>query len=214
MIKKDVEMFVDGNEKYIQLNDVDMQDIEKVWENLLANYPGFVIDFCFHNTLAPEKFLLEAGAFVLDNCIEMRLLEKDFVDLPTNATGNVLPVTISNFADFATCHDNAHPDMYWNSQRILADFDAWDVFMMQQHGKTTGYAIMRGGTEIYCVLADSLDDKIALISAAIKKGFIADADSNKDLLFMVDRDNFTEVGAAMHLGFRREGYHIAYRVKI
>lgn len=211
MNTKDVELFVDGNEKYIQVNDVDVKDIEKVWENLAANYPGFVIDFCFRNTLAPEKFLLAAGASVLNSFMEMRLLPKDFIDLPTKT--KVVPVTMDNFVDFAALHDNAYPDMYWSSRHLLANFDTWDIFIIQKHGEIMGYAIMRDGTEIYCVHANSLDDKIALITTAVKQSFNANIEG-ADLVFMVDRDNFTEVGAALHLGFRRKGYHITYRARI
>ena len=215
MTKKDVEIFVDDNEKYIQINDVDIADIEKVWEQLQTSYPGFVADFCFHNTPAPEKFLLAAGAELLDNCEEMRLSSKDFVDLPMASGGDVTPVTTENFADFAAYHDRACPDMYWSSRRLLSDFAAWDIFTMQRQGEISGYVIMRGKTEIYCVQTDSLDDKTALINMAAKAAFAAqDEGTDTDILFMVDRDNFTEVGAAMHLGFRRTGYYVAYRAKV
>ena len=209
MVSNDVEMIVDGIEKYIQINDVGVKDIEKLWENLQANFPGFVVDFCFTNSLAPEKFLVAAGAVMLENSLIMRLSEKEFIDIPTKS--KAIPVTIENFAAFAACHDAANPEMYWNSEKLLADFDSWDIFVIERHGQIAGYALLRDGWELYSASANSMDDKIALMSAAAKKNFAAKTD---DLMFWADRDDFTERGAAMHMGFRREGYHIAYRVRI
>jgi len=210
MVNNDVEMIVEGNERYIQINDVGIKDVQRVWAQLAASFPGFVVDFCFTNSLAPEKFLLDMGAVMLENSLIMRLGENDFIDMATES--KAVPVTMRNFAAFAACHDAANPEMYWNSQKLLADFDSWDIFVIERHGQIAGYALMRDGWELYCAIANSMDDKIALMSAAAKRNF-ADPDT-EELIFWADRDNFTERGAAMHLGFRREGYHIAYRVMI
>ena len=207
--KSDVEIFVDSDEKHIQINDLDISDIEKVWEQLLVSYPGFVADFCFTNTLASEKFLLGMGAQVLENSMIMRLAEKDFVEMAT--ASHVELVTKANFDSFAAYHDSTNPEMYWSSARLLADFDSWDIFTVQRNSEIAGYALLRDSRELYCVIADSVEDKIALASAAARKNFAAKAD---DLTFWVDRDNFTERGAASHLGFRHEGYRISYRVEV
>jgi len=207
----EVEMIVEGNERYIQINDVGVKDVERVWEQLSASFPGFVVDFCFTNSLAPEKFLLAIGAEMLENSLIMRLSENDFIDIATHSTAT--PVTAESFAAFAACHDAANPEMYWSSQRLLDDIDSWDIFVIERHGTIVGYALLRDGWELYCATANSMDDKIALMSAAAKANFAAGSDVD-DLLFWAERDNFTERGAAMHLGFRREGYHVAYRVII
>jgi hypothetical protein len=208
MTNNDVEMIVQGNEKYIQINDIGLKDIERVWKHLSTRFPGFLVDFCFTNSLAPEKFLLSIGAEVLENSLIMRLSEKDFINLPTES--KVMPVTMENFTAFADCHDRANPEMYWNSQRLLADFESWDIFAISSGAKITDYALLRDNWELYCVNASSMDGKIALASAAAKKNFAAGAE---DMIFWAERNNFTELGAALHLGFRREGYYIAYRVK-
>ncbi|MCL2572921.1 MAG: hypothetical protein FWE34_00035 [Defluviitaleaceae bacterium] len=210
----DIKLTVNGNAKYIQIDDVDMHDIERVWENLSANYSGFLVDFCFHNTLAPEKYLLSVGAVMSDNCLEMRLAQKDMVDLPT--AGDIAPVTIDNFATFAAYHNAVSPEMFWNSELLLSELHTnphiWDIFIISRDGGVVGYVIMRSGWEIYRVAADSMDDKISLLSTAAQKGFAKQQEH--EILFMVDRDNFTETGAAMHLGFRREGYYISYRARV
>ena len=204
-----VDMIVAGNERYIQINDIGMHDIERVWAHLAASYPGFVVDFCFTDSLAPEKFLLEIGAAQLENSLIMRLAERDFIDITPKST--VTTLTNKNFASFAACHDAANAEMYWTSQRLVSDIDSWDILLIERHGNVDSYALLRDGWELYCVHADSMDDKIALTSAAAKINF---ATNTEELMFWVERDNFTERGAAQHLGFRREGYYVAYRVLI
>ncbi|MCL2375921.1 MAG: hypothetical protein FWC76_00855 [Defluviitaleaceae bacterium] len=199
---------IDEKAKHIFIDNVDIKEAESVWAQLAKGYLGFTVDFCFYNTLAPEKFLVSVGAEVLDNCLEMRLAEKDFVELQTK---KATQATAEDFASLGAYHDKKNPKMYWSSEKILADFDSWDVFIMPEDGETTAYALMRDGWNIYCVVADGIEDRLALLSAAAKKSFAA---QDRDVLFMADRDNFMETGAALHLGFRREGYYIAYRVKI
>jgi len=204
----DNEIFVDENAKYIKIDDVAMKDIESVWGQLAASYQGFTVDFCFYDTISPEKFLLAKGAAILDNCIIMRLSEKDFVDMPTK---EALQATKENFAAFVGYHDEENPNMYWNSERLLADFASWDIFTTSQDGEITGYALMHGGWDIRCLAAAGLEGKIALLSAAAKKSF---ATQDKEVVFMAGRDDYVEIGAATHLGFRHEGYYISYRVKL
>ena len=55
-------MLINRDERHIQVDDVDVRDIEKVWENLSANYPGFVVDFYFHNTLI--LFMVDKNDFI------------------------------------------------------------------------------------------------------------------------------------------------------
>lgn len=56
---------------------------------------------------------------------------------------DVIPITRDNFQLFADIHSQ-HADMYWNSERILADIDEWRIFVLLQKGKTVGAIYFNG----------------------------------------------------------------------
>jgi len=206
---KDVEIMVGADESYIQINDIGLKEVGEVWDELAKSYAGYTADFCFHNTVAPEAFLKEKGAVLLDNCIEAWLAPKDFVELASE-NFDIREINQDNFSAFAPIHDEKNPDMYWNSERIFKGLPVWDIFAIFSDGAISDYMLLRNGWDIYCVQAESLENKIALMASCAKKTF---GKGNKEILFMVDRDNHLELGAALHLGFRRKGYYISYRMK-
>lgn len=203
-------ILIEEEARYIQVDDVNEKEAEEIWRHIEAEYPGFTVDFCFHNTVAPIPFLKKIGAEVLDDCIEARLVKKNLISLPT---GEVTAVDKNNFHLFEARHDENNPGMFWTSQRLLNDLKNWDIFATfdQKGEKMTGYAFLRSGWEIYCVDAESLEEEITLISALVNKAF--DANPDKEVLFMVDSNDYRQLGAALHLGFRRAGYYIGYRVE-
>jgi len=196
------------DEKYIQVDDIKEADTQKVWQQITAQYPGFTVDFVFHNTVAPINFLNEIGAKVIDDCIEARLVKKDLIQMPARSTTRI---DDSNFDAFAALHDekNIELEMYWTSERLRQNLANWDIFGIFDGDKLTGYSFLRSGWEIYCAEADSLEDKLALISACVYRAFEKNPDV--EVLYMIDRNAHLELGAAMHLGFRRVGYYISYR---
>jgi len=118
----------------------------------------------------------------------------------------------SNFAAFAELHDKAHSDMYWTSTRLKKNIEnggRWDIFGIFDGKTLKSYGFLRSW-EIYCVHADSNDIEAhtALISAMTKQAFEIDPDV--DVLFMIDVKDYVQLGAALHLGFRRAGHYISY----
>ncbi|MCL2397090.1 MAG: hypothetical protein FWC93_03395 [Defluviitaleaceae bacterium] len=201
-------VLVDAEENRVQIDDITEKDAEGVWRQVRAEYPGFAVDFGFLNTLAPIDFLKSIGAEVAKDYIELRLAREDLIDVVTK---EAVAIDEGNFAVFAALHDAKNPDMCWHSERLRKHLAGWGIFGVFCDGEITGYALVRRGYEIYCVVADGIEDKVALIGAAAKQVL---ADGHKEVLFMVDRNDYLNLGAALHLGFRRAGYYIGYRVQL
>lgn len=212
VVVEGLEILVSPEEQYIQVYDIEAKDAEKLWERVKQDYPGFVVDFCFNNTVAPIHFLKEVQAEVLDDCIETRLIKKDMVELQVEKAPALREEDFEIFADF---HDKRNPEMAWSSEKLKNDLANWRIFAQSLRGEIAGYSLMRTDGalywDIYGVEADALEDKVALIAAAVKCAF--ETNPEAEVVFMVDRENYLELGAALHLGFRRAGYYISYRCK-
>ena len=209
VIIKGIEIAANDGENYIQINDIGIKETEEIWDELAKNYAGCTADFCFHNTVAPEAFLKEKGAALLDNCIEAWLSPKEFAE-PAAESLDIIEINQSNFHLLSSVHDEKNPDMHWNSERLLKDLSNWYILLMLSDGEVQGYILMRSGWEIYCLQAEKLENKIALMASCVRKAF---SEGDKEVLFMIDRNNYLELGAALHLGFKRKGYYISYRMK-
>ena len=109
VIIENIEIFVNQSEKQIAIHDIDEASAKAAWPAIAAAYPGFTADFCFRDTLAPIAFLKEIGAAEHENCVIMRLLPKDFVDIPACDTGGVQG-RVAEIAEFARTTLAADPD--------------------------------------------------------------------------------------------------------
>jgi len=210
-----LQILCEPDEKYIQVDDITDAGLRAIWPRLVADYPGFHVDFTFHNTLAPIGFLNEIGAEVADDCIEARLLQKDLIEPPAaEANLAITRIDASNYATFAALHDKANPEMYWTSTRLKKNIESggrWDIFGIFDGETLRSYGFLRSW-EIYCVHADrnDIEAHVALIAAMSKQAF--EIDPNADVLFMIDVKDYVQLGAALHLGFRRAGHYISYSV--
>ena len=191
-----------SDEKYIQIDDADDATLRPLWAKLTAEYPGFNIDFCYHNNIPPDEFFKEIGAKISDDCIELHLKLQDFKSMPFY---DVVIITESNFNDFAELHDKKNPDMYWNSARLKKDLSQWDILK-----NNCGYILVRNGWEIYALYAENAKDMTNLLNAAITRSNIKE----RDILFMIDRNEHMQLDVALKIGFRQTGYYISYSIKI
>ncbi|MBO4873569.1 MAG: hypothetical protein J5496_09195 [Lachnospiraceae bacterium] len=64
-----------------------------------------------------------------------------FEPLPLRNT--VRRITRENYESFAALHRKTEGDMYWNSERILADLDGWTVFVNETDGEAQGAVYYR-----------------------------------------------------------------------
>ena len=229
-----IEFFMEEPESYIQINDINEEDLDTLWQYLQSQYPGFQVDLCFRNVPTPTKALDKIGATVIDDCVEMRMdLEGNIAeDLAKDIQVNLL--TQEEFPEFAKLHDSTYPTMYWTSKRILESWDIWRIFTIRGDGKETatpkitGYILYkhvahRGIREVFCVAGGSLDQHKALLSAIVKwsqtegmKAEQAHSPSDKTILFMIDRnDNFDmEMEAAGATGFKETGFYVGYSTNL
>ena len=76
-----IEVLVEPNEKYIQVNDTNESGLRGAWPQIKEHFKGHQAMFCYHNMQAPETFLKKIGAGLLDDALEMRLPSNKFTPL-------------------------------------------------------------------------------------------------------------------------------------
>ena len=209
-----VRILLEADEKYIQLDDLDDTAIRRLWPRIVADFPGFTVDLCYHNNIPPAAFLEEINAVMEDDCIALHLNRDNLKDLPI---GDVTVVTEANFDIFAALHDEKNPDMYWTGTMLRKNLSNWDILALMDDGVMTGYVFIRSGWEVYALYADSTENMITLLNAAVRRGFAALAQANPDnireILFNVDKNEPMQQDAALQVGFRPTGYYVGYTTK-
>jgi len=210
IIIANVEVLIEKNEKYMQINDIHDIDIWKLWKQIKAHYDEYDVVFCFHNTEVPLKSLDKIGAVILDDSLEMFLTSKC---LSTPTEQNISCITEKDFDCFATLHDECNLDMYWTSRRIKDDLSIWDIRITQDDKKPIGYIMTAMWhpdlAEIFCVVAVDMTQGMALITAAVLHAFET---GKTKVLFMADADTM-EQRAAIEIGFNITGYYKSYIIK-
>jgi hypothetical protein len=216
VIFEGVRILLEVDEKYIQLDDLDDAAVRSLWPRLLAEYPGFTVDFCYHNNIAPVAFLAEINAVMEDDCIELHLNRNDLVDKP-KPVGDVVAVTETNFDAFAALHDEKNPNVYWTGARLGKEPLGWDILALTNGDIISGYVLVRSGWEVYFLFADSTENMVVLLNAAVCRGFAALEKSastkEREILYNVSRDEHMQLDAALQIGFRRTGYYVGYSAK-
>jgi len=207
-----IEIFVEEAENYIQINDINGDDLAKLWKPLTEQYPGYDVNLCFRNMSEPKDILAEIGAEVLEDCISMQVTPQAFTPC---GDAEITLLKKSDFDEFAALHDTL-PDMYWTSRRLWDKWDNWRILVIHTNSKMTGYTMlclaMRDASmgEIYAVEGDNQTQREALFSAAVRCIF----ENGKTVAFrVVERDNLNEKAAALAVGFREVGFYTGYHVK-
>jgi len=209
-----IEIYVEESEKYIQINDIQGEDLARVWEALTHRYPSYEVVLCFRNMPAPTDMLDSIEAVVLEDCIEMRVTPQGY---KPHACQEITLLTKDDFAKLAAHHDkiNPAPEFYWTSQRILDKWDIWRIFVVKTGGETVGYAMLmlklRDETigEIFGAWAEDPAHRKALFSAMAGCAF----DSGKaTVVRMIERSDTCEYDAALAVGFCEVGYYVGYQV--
>jgi len=208
-----IDIFVEEAENFIQINDIQGDDLLRIWEPLTTQYPGFEVTLCFRDMTVPTAALDSIGAVVLEDCISMKVTPPEFKPHPSH---EIELLEMADFDEFAALHDKLNPDtsdMYWTSRRMRDKWDIWRVLVLKIDGKITGYSMImvsqNGGTqgEIFCVEADTVDHRKALVSATVDCAFNV---GNKLVLNMVDRDNTRDYDVSLAVGFRETGFYVGY----
>ena len=214
---KGIEFFIEAGEQYLQMNDVQGEDLATIWDEVVAKYPGFEATFCYRDMPSPLDVLDGIGARLLEDCIRLDVTPESFTPY---GGFEISPLDKEDFEQFAAIHDAAFPeddDMYWTSRRI---WDAWDIFRIFVHktaGEITGYVLLCVGmrdkalSEVFALWGESSPLKSALLSAAATAAF----ELGKELMInMVDRGDTTAMAEALAVGFKEVGYYRGYCVDI
>ena len=170
---------------------------------LYLGFPG-------ENTQAIKA--LEAGGFT---CIE-----RDFNDVfdlgryePRRPDPDVVPVTRENFDLFRTLHAQ-YEEMYWNSDRLLANMDQWRLLLYEPHGVPAGALQARKDSEmgeifgIFFPGGYDVSAYRALTTAALNG---AKADGAGAMVFFNDSESQSD---ALALGFRCVGAYMCYQTAL
>lgn len=202
-----IDVLIEEADKYLQIDDIDGDVLNRIWPKLQADYAGFDKWFCFHNTEIPHALLSGIGMMLVDDCIEMRLSACALGD------SDAQRVTRDDFDEFAAHHEARHPEMYWTGERIKRDASRWGVFTTRSDGKISGYVIISLGAsaeaEIFCVDAQDSAVCVSLIRRAAGFAF---EHGQREVLFMADRDTVSQQAAAS-VGFVAGGFYKGYVVR-
>ncbi|MCL2676998.1 MAG: hypothetical protein FWF14_03920 [Streptococcaceae bacterium] len=211
-----VEVFIEQTEKYIQINDIQGDELIRLWKSLKEQYPGYTVNLCFHDMLEPIEVLTTIGAEVLEDCITMQVIPHEYVPY---YDAEITALEKTDFSEFAMLHDtvNPAPYMYWTSSRIWDKWDKWRIFVIRTNGKITGYTLLlialrdNSKGEIFCIEAESKTQREALLSVAVRCAF----ENDKEVVIrVVDRDNLCEMEEVVAVGFREIGFYIGYSIII
>jgi len=215
VIIANVEVFVDEVDKFIQVKDI--ADIPLGFEReIITRYPEYETWFLYHQTVAPTERLGKI-ATLLDDCIEMRLKQSDFVD---SVTSDVFRVSDKeNFKIFASLHDKNSEDMFWTSNLIEENISKWGIFLSEPQSQETGYVIIHTEPanlkigEIFYLQSDSTEKSKALLASAVKYAF---GMGKSEIVYMIDKNSkhirANEQEAALSIGFRTVGLYQGYKL--
>lgn len=175
-------------------------------------FPGseLCLGFPGENTQAAEA--LEAVGFT---CIERDfndVFDMDRYEL-RQLDPDVVPVTRENFDLFRKLHARDE-DMYWNSERLLADMDNWRLLLYMPGGLPTGALQARRDSvmgEIFALFFAAAYDAVAyraLVTAALNG---AKADGARAMVFFNDSEGQAD---ALAMGFRCVGEYVCYQTTL
>ena len=173
------------------------------------HFPGSELYMKFPGENTQAEAALEADGFA---CIE-----RDFNDVfeldryePRQQDPDVVPVTRENFDLFRALHA-PHEDMYWNSDRLLADMDEWRLLLYMPGGVPAGALQARKDSEmgeifgLFFPAGYNAGAYRALVTAALNG---AKADGAGSMVFFNDAETQAD---ALALGFRCVGEYMCYK---
>lgn len=128
---------------------------------------------------------------------------------------DVIPITRDNFQLFADIHSQHDDDMYWNSERILANIDEWKIFVLLLNEKPAGAIYFNGDesmSEIFGIdFPNSAYDSgvyRTLLTAALND---CKCTGVKHMVFFNDEETQSD---ALACGFRCVGKYVCFRTTL
>jgi len=214
----DIEVLTNREEKQLQINDLNEENLNGIWPQLLEQFSGFNAMFCYHNTRAPINALEERGISLLDNSREMRLtpgeltntVKDDVTIIPKkdDVSFDIHLVNAEKFDNFAKFHDLTNPDMYWNSARVKETIDTWRIHTYSVQEKIVGYIMIMNDFEVICAYSKNTLHTKRLMAVAAADAFLR---GSNQLLFMLNSDEQINNDSAVGVGFVDCGFYHGFR---
>lgn len=134
--------------------------INKAMEQAVSEFLSYIsehfkgydvfLGFPAENNLA-VNFLAEQGFECIENDYNNTAFLDKFDEIQENS--GLIRIEKENYEKFELLHRQIEGDMYWNSERILADLDNWSILVEEKDGEPQGAVYYRdlgdGWFEIY-----------------------------------------------------------------
>ena len=191
------------------------QALSEFLEYARTRFPGYdlFLGFPAEHRVA-VRFLAERGFA----CIEDDYNNTAFLDecrsLPTHS--GLIPIGIENYELFQALHRPAEADMYWNSERILADLAHWNILVKEERGIPQGAvyyrAVSDGWFEIFGVDVAGNRWEPQLFQELLN-GALLDAKrrGGRFMTFFCEREY---EDAAVECGFQCIGNYLCYKIHL
>lgn len=181
---------------------------------LAERFKGYEVYMGFpaENRAAVEYLAGQGFACITDNYNNTAFLDR--LDLVPE--DGVIPIGRENFESFRTLHRQTEDDMYFTSDRILADLDNWSVFVREEDGEALGAVYFTklddGWYEIYGtdIDAGAYDPQLfkELLNAAL---FYAKRENGRAMTFFCEKEYEK---TAIECGFRCVGNYLCYKTRL
>ena len=213
-----IHYFYIEEERYIEvctcnINKMTGMALKEFMEYIQQRFKGYEMDLGFPKCNTDAISFLEKNGFecVEESCSNVFSFDQ-YKILPES--GDIVKVNEENYPEFRKIHSRYDGEMYWNSDRIYADLDRWNIYLCYAKGHLAG-AVYYMDTEIMLEIfrvdfMDGIyDDEIfrALLLKVLNEGKKAGA---KHLTF------FSKDGQKImsDLGFRCVGEYVCYRKEL
>lgn len=180
-----------------------------------ARFKGYELFLGFPaENQAAVNFLAERGfECIEDDYNNIALLEK-LENVP--AASGLHRVGRENYESFRKLHCQIEGDMYWNSDRILANLDDWVIFVKEENGSPRGavyYMDSRDGWfEIFGVDLDGMAHAPGLLKELVRAALLdAKRRGGKVMSFFCERE---DEEAALECGFTCIGNYRCYKASL
>ena len=215
-----IQYYLIPEDRYLQLSLFNINTatdvaLSEFLEYIGGRYGGYDVYFGLpaENRSAAE-FLAGRGF----ECIENDYNNTAFLDeiVPVSDETGLTRICKENYPIFETLHNQIEGDMYWNSERMLADLDDWVVFVKERDGRPAGAVYYRtardGWFEIFGIDIDQ-DRHDPELFRELLGGAVSDAKNNngKFITFFCDEE-YEEI--TKQCGFFCVGNYLCFKTHL
>lgn len=145
---------------------------------------------------------------------ESRDLRRDMAPpVLSENSSQVKKVAEEDLPAYQAFHDAHFPGVYWNGERIAADFQVWDIYCVPLQGAIAGGLFLRsyenGIGEIFGLYAPDQQMAASLLQYAIED-LQKRSPTITQLIFMVEEKERWNLSAALSLGFTEESHYCCW----